>query len=243
MLQVAEIVVWIAAVLFAIAWGFLIRGKAKAEQATEHVFELFGLLLAGSAVVVPAISISALHLLWIVPASFILSLASIVFPLNLLWIPASLYAQLWYVGARNPALALYRSGEYAKAIDAFEKAIQERPKSAENHFYLGLAYSKLEDHESAIGALQECIRLNPGSPEAHCNLGFSFKDSGDFTSAIEAFSNAIRLRPTYTRAIFNLALCYVEVGDIQSALKQHAALQALDNAEADNLMEVLRRES
>jgi len=86
--------------VWAISHGFLIRRKAKQEQECEHTFELHALLLAVSVIVIPVLSLSPLHLLWMVPASFVLGLASVLFPLNLLWMPASLYGSLWYIGYR-----------------------------------------------------------------------------------------------------------------------------------------------
>ncbi|MEO8682651.1 MAG: tetratricopeptide repeat protein, partial [Vicinamibacterales bacterium] len=177
-MRVLGTILWLLALLWAVAQGLNIRQKAKSEQATEHTFEVHALLLALSVAVIPALSLSPLHLLWMVPTSFLLGLASVIFPLRLLWIPASLYGALWYVGIRDPALVLYRAGDYPGAIDAFNEAIQRKPDTADNHFYLALAYDKVGDHGRAIRSFQECIRLKPDSAEAHCNLGFTFKDTG-----------------------------------------------------------------
>lgn len=229
-MQLIGNVLWVVGVIWAITQGFNIRQKAKNEQVTEHTFELHALLLAVSVIVIPLLSLSPFHLLWMIPASFVLGLASVMFPLNLLWLPASLYGSLWYVGIRNPALALYRAGEYARAIDAFKEAIQRKPDSAENHYYLALAYDKVGDHGSAIRSFQECIRLKPDSAEAHCNLGFTFRDTGDLQNALESFSQAIHLRPGYAKAISNLGMIYVELGDLVNARKQCAILEALAGA-------------
>jgi tetratricopeptide (TPR) repeat protein len=234
-MRVIGTALWLIAVLWAIAQGLNIRAKAKSEQATEHTFEVHALLLAVSVVVVPALSLSPLHLLWMVPASFVLGLGSVIFPLNLPWLPASLYGALWYVGIRNPALALYRAGECTRAIDAFKETIRQRPRSVENHFYLALAYDKVGEHGRAIASLQECIRLKPDFAEAHCNLGFTFRDTGDAENAVKAFSEAIRLRPDYAKAIANLGMLHVHLGDLVSARKQCAILETVDMAQAREL--------
>jgi len=234
-MTVLGMILWVLALLWALAQGLNIRHKAKSEQATEHTFEVHAFLLAVSVAVIPALSLSPLHLLWMVPASFLLGLASVIFPLRLLWIPASLYGALWYVGIRNPALALYRAGDYAGAINAFNEAIQRKPDSVDNHFYLALAYDKVGDHGRAIKSFQECIRLKPDSAEAHCNLGFTFKDAGDFQNALTSFSQAILLRPNYTKAISNLGMIYVELGDLVNARKQCAILEAVDSTQASEL--------
>lgn len=234
-MRVLGTILWLLALLWAVAQGLLIRQKAKSEQATEHTFEVHAFLLAVSVAVIPTLSLSPLHLLWMIPASFLLGLGSAIFPLNLLWLPASLYGTLWYVGTRNPALALYRAGEYERAIDALKVAIQRKPDSPESHFFLALAYDKMGEFDSAIESFQECIRLKPDSAEAYCNLGFTFKDTGDLQSALESFSQAIHLRPNYPKAISNLGMIYVDLGDLVSARRQCAILESLDVAQASEL--------
>jgi tetratricopeptide (TPR) repeat protein len=234
-MRVLGAVLWLIALLLAVSQGLLMRRKARSEQATEHTLEVQALLLAVSVTVIPASSLSPLHLLWMVPTSFLLGPASVIFPLRILWIPASLYGALWYVGIRNPALARYRAGEYTKAIDAFQEAIRRKPDSAEDRFYLALAYEKVGDHERAMRSFHECIRLQPDFAEAHYNLGFTFKNAGDLQSAMEAFSQAVRLRPSYTKAIASLGMIQVELGDLESAKRQCTILESLGGVQASEL--------
>lgn len=93
-------VLYIICVLFAIAWGVLMRQKAKTEQATEKIFEVFGLLMAVSLILIPTLSLSPLHLLWMFPVSFMFGPLSFIFPFRLLWPLASLYSSLWYIGLK-----------------------------------------------------------------------------------------------------------------------------------------------
>jgi len=224
-MQIIGTILWVIGVLCAIAWGFIIRQKAKNEQATEHTFELHALLLAVSVIIIPVLSLSPFHLLWMIPASFVLGLVSVIFPLNLLWLPASLYGSLWYVGTRNSGRAFYLAGDYAKAIECCEETVRLKPHSVEAHFYLGLAYDKAGGKEKAIESFKEVIRLKPTSWYAYCNLGLCYKDLDDYQKAIESFKEAIRIKPDYDRARGNLGMAYVEVGDIANALKEYEVLQ------------------
>ncbi len=231
---IVGIIVWVVALLWAVGHGFLIRERAKHEQASEGAFEVHAFLLAASVIIVPLFSLSPFHLLWMVPASFILGLASVVFPLNLLWIPASLYGSLWYIGTRNPGRAYYLAGDYARAIECYEELVRSKPKSAEAHFYLGLAYDKAGNTRRAIEEYTEVVRLDPTSHQAYCNLGLAYKglDNG---KAIEAFKEAIRIKPDYHRARGNLGMTYVEVGDIESARQEYERLKTSKEAFADEL--------
>ena len=123
-MQIIGIIVWVLGVIWAIAQGFNIRQKAKNDQATEHTFEVHALLAAVSVIIIPVLSLSPFHLIWMLPASFVLGLASVIFPFNLLWLPASLYGSLWYVGTKNPGRAFYLAGDYAKAIECYKDTIR-----------------------------------------------------------------------------------------------------------------------
>ena len=94
-------ILYIVCVLIAISWGVLMRHKAKTEQTTEKIFEVFGLLMVVSLVLIPTLSLSPFHLLWMFPLSFLLGLLSFFFPFRLLWPFASLYGSLWYIGLKS----------------------------------------------------------------------------------------------------------------------------------------------
>lgn len=93
-------IIYVFGVLFAISWGILMRRKVKIEGAAERTFETFGLLMVVSLILIPILSLSSFHLLWMFPASFLLGLISIIPPLRLLWPLASLYGFLWYIGLK-----------------------------------------------------------------------------------------------------------------------------------------------
>lgn len=234
-MSIIEIVILAIGILLAIAQGINIREKARNEQSTEHTFETHAFLLAVSVIIIPALGLSPFHLLWMMPAAFVLGIASITFPLKLLWLPASLYGSLWYVGTRNPALALYRNGDYNESIEAFRKAIQKKPNSRENQFYLAMAYDKIGNHDKAIEHFKECIRLKPDDEKVYCNLGLTYKDSGDLTNAKESFSKSIQMKPDYAKGIWHLGMTYIELQDFDKAMEQHTALQAVDKVNADKL--------
>ena len=237
--SILGIILWVAAVLYALGWGFIIRRKAKYEQATEGTFEIHAFLLAISVISIPVLSLSPFHLLWMLPASFVLGLASMTPPLFLLsplWgIPASLYASFWYIGIRNPGRASYLAGDYATAIESFKETIRQHPNSAEARFNLALAYGKIGDTEKAIQRYKEAIRLDPGSAVSHCNLGFDYKKGKYYKEAIESFKEAIRIRPNYGRAIWQLGMLYVDLGRIDDALEQYEVLRKFEEAAAEEL--------
>jgi hypothetical protein len=108
--------------VYAIGWGLVLRRKAKSERATEKIYEVHGLLQAISLVLIPALSLSPFHLLWMFPTSYLLGFLSIFFPLNLfLWPLASLYGSFWYIGLPR--------GEPETASPPCHQTARERPRS------------------------------------------------------------------------------------------------------------------
>ena len=200
-------------ILITFSWCLRIRGKAKNEQATEKSMELQGFLMTVSVIFIPLLHLSSFHLLWMLPASFILGLLSINTPLRILWIFSSIYFSFWYIGISNLGRKYYVAGEYDKAIDAFKEEISKNPSSAEAHFNLGLAYGKTGQHDKEIAAYEEAVKLNPKRPELHFNLGTVHNDIGNKQQAISLLKEAIRLRPEYLKAHYTICKIYSEIGD------------------------------
>lgn len=59
------------------------------------------------------------------------------------------------------------SGEYEKAIEAYNKAIELNPNDAEAYFWRGRAYIDLERYERAIEDFDKAIELNPNEKVAY----------------------------------------------------------------------------
>ncbi|MDP2208038.1 MAG: tetratricopeptide repeat protein [Bacteroidota bacterium] len=227
-------------ILITLGWCLQIRGKAKNEQATEKSMELQGFLMTVSVILIPLLHLSPFHLLWMLPASFILGLLSITTPLRILWIFSSIYFSLWYIGISNLGRKYYVAGEYDKAIDAFKEEIIKNPSSAEAHFNLGLAYGKTGQHNKEIAAYEEAVKFNPKRPELHFNLGTVYDDIGNKQQAISVLNEAIRLRPEYLKAHYTICKIYSEIGDLDNAIKEFEIVKKLDNGVADELASIIK---
>jgi hypothetical protein len=101
-LKILSILVYVLCVIYAVGWGFIMRGKTQATGMTEKTYEINGLLMFVSLVLIPLLKISPFHLLWMFLLSFIMGFIGLMFPFNLLlWIPAGLYGSLWYIGLKR----------------------------------------------------------------------------------------------------------------------------------------------
>jgi tetratricopeptide (TPR) repeat protein len=233
-------IILVVSIIITVGWCLRVREKAKNEQAREKSFELQGLLLTVSVILTLLFHLSPFHLLWMLPASFILGLLSIHTPLKFLWIFSSIYFSLWYIGISNLGRKYYVAGEYEKAIDAFKEEISKNPSSAEAHFNLGLVYGKTGQHEKEIAAYEDAIKLNPKRPELYFNLGTVHNDIGNTQHAIDVLREAIRLRPEYLKAHYTICKIYSEIGDSENANKEFEIIKKMDSNVADELASIIK---
>lgn len=214
--------IWIA-----IGWSLKIREKAQNEQSREKVMELQGFLMTVSIILKFLLDFSSFHLLWLIPAAFVLGLLSLSTPLKLLWPISSIYYSLWYVGINNIGRKYYVNGEYHKAIECFKEDIIKKP-SSKAYFNLGLAYGKIGQYDYEIDAYREAIKLNSKEPSLYLNLGNALNLIGKKNEAIETLNNAIILKSDYAKAYYLICKIYLELEDQSNTKKYFEKLKKLD---------------
>lgn len=127
------------------------------------------------------------------------------------------------------ARAYYLNGEYAKAIDAYQKAlaimqgyVQKAGDEGARTVYLGFIKgihfdlaSCLEAAGDGGGALNEYIkalRLDPRDAILHNNAGLLYLRLNKREEAVRHFEEAVSLDKNNLTALNNLAACYLETG-------------------------------
>jgi len=115
-------------------------------------------------------------------------------------------------------LAYWDRNDDRSAFEAFEKAVEVAPKSAEAHNFLGVALMKKADLAGAIKELRTAVSLDPKLVRAYANLGAALARSGDLPEAVAVFQKALALDPTNPGSHLNLGLALREKGDLKGAL-------------------------
>ncbi|MGO9412183.1 MAG: tetratricopeptide repeat protein [Spirochaetia bacterium] len=111
---------------------------------------------------------------------------------------------LLYLGRSYHAL-----GEHAKAAQALNFFVQQKPGSAAGHFFLGRAYLALEAYPPAVRHLRRATEVNPKFAAAFGLLGFAWLKSRRSEKAIWCFAKALELDPNNAR---------LQVGYLNTAL-------------------------
>jgi tetratricopeptide (TPR) repeat protein len=95
----------------------------------------------------------------------------------------------------------------AKAIEAYQKAIELNPADAATHNNFALALGKAKKFDEMQRELQKAAELDP--PKAgqyYYNLGALLTNSGQSDAAIEAFKKAIAADPNHAESYYQLGV-------------------------------------
>ncbi len=134
--------------------------------------------------------------------------------------------QTWILIGRT-----YRDyGEYGKAREALERAIQEEPRVPRARFYLGTV--ELLDRgrgavEEAIDHFKEERRISPEDPVNHLYLGMVLVDARRFEEALSSLEIAVESTATRPNALHHLGRALLGLdrpGEAATALKSAIGL-------------------
>jgi len=108
-------------------------------------------------------------------------------------------------------------GQYEKAIDYLNKAINLNPNYAEPYYNRGTVYGRLGQFQRTIDDCSEALRLKPDYVNAYNNRGNAYAALGLYPRAIEDYNKAILLMPDYIPVYINRGNAYLKSGDEKSA--------------------------
>jgi len=99
---------------------------------------------------------------------------------------------------------LFKQGDVAGAIAAFDEAGKVDPKDARPHYLKGVALEKKGDASGATTAYKAAIARKADFAEAHNNLGALMLAKNDLPGAAGEFEAAVKAKPAYAEAQYNL---------------------------------------
>jgi len=101
---------------------------------------------------------------------------------------------------------LFRDGDTAGALAAFEEAAKVDPKDARPYYLKGVALEKKPDAAGAAAAYKAAIARNASFAEAHNNLGGLMLARNDHAAALVELQAAVKAKPAYAEAHYNLGV-------------------------------------
>jgi tetratricopeptide (TPR) repeat protein len=126
------------------------------------------------------------------------------------------------------AVALYtkgvdeaQKGNYKKAVENYEKAVEIDPEFAFAWDNMGLAFRKLEDYDKALAAYNKSLEIDPYGLMPLQNIAIVYRYKKEYDKAIEAYERLAAIDKTNPEVYFG-------IGQIHTAfLNDHE--KGLDN--------------
>jgi len=100
----------------------------------------------------------------------------------------------------------YEKGDFDKAIENYDKAIELNPEYEKAYYNRGLAFACKEDYDKAIVDIKKVIEIKPNFAEAYYILGLAYEYKQLPDKAIEAYNKALKLNPNFKDAKSRLEL-------------------------------------
>jgi hypothetical protein len=129
---------------------------------------------------------------------------------------------LWWISARSgpglsEAIALFRTGDFARAEEQFRQHAARRPDDPTPRLYLARIYRRTGRLEQARDELRQALAAAPTDAALHRELGFLLLDGGQPDAAVERFRTAVELEPGATDGWLGLYRALVESGQYEAA--------------------------
>jgi tetratricopeptide (TPR) repeat protein len=165
---------------------------------------------------------------------------------RIMMLSAGLVALLVLVGGvsaqsveMNSAKLYKKQGEYDRAIEFFEKAIEKKPENAEAHYLLGDLYGMkgriadmVREFDASLSYSKKYEKDIKNSRDNYFResfkIGVDAANGGDYTKALEAFNNARIIQPTQTDTYKNLVYVYSRLDSLPGMVQVYEELLAVN---------------
>ena len=125
----------------------------------------------------------------------------------------------------NRGVAYRRKGEYDRALQDYEQAIQLNP-SNDNR---GIIYRINGEYARAIADYDEAIWLKNGDfPAAYYNRALAYADKGEYELSLRDFDVVMRFNPRNALALYARGLTLLKKGDTEAGKNDISAAKAIN---------------
>ena len=98
---------------------------------------------------------------------------------------------------------LAHSGEYRRALEAYDKAIKQNPNGALGYTGRGSCYAQLGNYDLALADFDKGIRIDPSEWRAYANRALVYCSLRAFDSALQDYDKALQLNPHFVDGYAN----------------------------------------
>ncbi len=120
----------------------------------------------------------------------------------------------------------YDKGQFRKIVDMMEQGKKVAPKDSRVYFFLGLAYSRMDQNDQAIAALRKSLELKSDDVNALSTLAMTLDGLHRYTESDSLYESALKIDPKSHLVLNNYGYSLAERGlQLERALQM--SLQAI----------------
>lgn len=112
----------------------------------------------------------------------------------------------------------YELGDYAKAIEQFNIAINLSPEFGEAYNNRGLVYFDQGEYDKAWVDFDKAVQLTPLSATPHNNRGAAYLAKGNTDAGLSDLNKAIEMEEKFAKAYYNRGLAYLDLNNPDQAI-------------------------
>lgn len=108
--------------------------------------------------------------------------------------------------------------EYEHALQAFEKALEIGPESADLYFYMGQVYLGLTRSDDALDSWKKALKFDPNHCQTLLKTGQLYYDIGNWEEALKSWEKGYKSNPTDPLPLMNMATMKFQKGEYDEAI-------------------------
>lgn len=135
---------------------------------------------------------------------------------------------------------LLRNREYARAIETFNRVIEDSPGDIYSLDILGFLYYMTGQFEEAKRCCEKSISLKPDNYYAFKGLGLCLVRLKKVDEGIEMIKKSIALNPCYFDSYYDLGVTYMEIKDFTQARSYFNKALEIDRSREKDIYKVLK---
>lgn len=128
----------------------------------------------------------------------------------------------------------YQAGQFEKARELAEKAVEADPKQVNARMLLGLACSRLRDQKAALEAFNQVLKMEPNNLLALDRRGDTYLKLGEFDKAVADFDRVLEIRPQLKPEHWRRGIALYYTGDHKEGAKQFETHKEANPEDVEN---------